>query len=63
MQLNIDEIREQYPILGRTIEGNQLVYLDNAATSQAPRCVLDAITDMYLHHRANVHRGVHTLSQ
>lgn len=63
MQLNIDEIREQYPILDRTIEGNQLVYLDNAATSQAPRCVLDAITDMYLHHRANVHRGVHTLSQ
>lgn len=63
MQLNFDEIREQYPILDRTIEGNRLVYLDNAATSQAPRCVLDAITDMYLRHRANVHRGVHTLSQ
>lgn len=63
MQLDIEQIRKQYPILNREIEGNKLVYLDNAATSQTPQCVVDAITDMYFNHKANVHRGVHTLSQ
>ena len=61
--LNIEKIRQDFPILSRTIDGQQLIYLDNAATSQAPKCVVDAINDMYFHHRANVHRGVHTISQ
>ena len=58
----LTSIRKDYPILQREIEGHPIVYLDNAATSQAPMCVVKAIEDMYLHHRANVHRGVHTLS-
>ena len=61
--MNIYEIRDQYPILGRNIDGRPLVYLDNAATSQTPRCVVETITDMYYKHKANVHRGVHTISQ
>ena len=61
--LDIEKIRAQYPIFQREIEGRQLVYLDNAATSQAPRCVVEAIDDMYYKHKANVHRGVHTISQ
>ena len=61
--LNIEQIREEYPILKREIEGRPLVYLDNAATSQAPRSVVQAVEDMYFKHKANVHRGVHTLSQ
>ena len=61
--LALDDIRHGFPILDRTIDGRQLIYLDNAATSQTPRCVVDAITDMYFRHKANVHRGVHTISQ
>lgn len=61
--LDIESIRKDFPILSRRIDGQQLVYLDNAATSQAPKCVVDAINDMYFNHRANVHRGVHTISQ
>ena len=61
--LALDDIRHEFPILDRTIDGRQLIYLDNAATSQTPRCVVDAITDMYFRHKANVHRGVHTISQ
>ena len=61
--MNIEEIRNDFPLLAREVNGKPLVYLDNAATSQAPQCVIDAINDMYLKHRANVHRGVHTLSQ
>ena len=58
----LTSIRKDYPILQREIEGHPIVYLDNAATSQAPMCVVKAIEDMYFHHRANVHRGVHPLS-
>ena len=58
----LTSIRKDYPILQREIEGHPIVYLDNAATSQAPMCVVKAIEDMYFHHLANVHRGVHTLS-
>lgn len=58
----LTSIRKDYPILQREIEGHPIVYLDNAATSQAPMCVVKAIEDMYFHHRANVYRGVHTLS-
>ncbi len=63
MPLDINKIREDFPILHRTVEGCPLVYLDNAATSQTPRCVVDSICKMYYEHKANVHRGVHTLSQ
>ncbi len=61
--MNVYEIRDQYPILNRKIEGKPLVYLDNAATSQTPRCVVETINDMYYNHKSNVHRGVHTISQ
>jgi cysteine desulfurase/selenocysteine lyase len=56
------KIREDFPILKRRINGNQLIYFDNAATSQKPRQVIDAIKDFYENHNANVHRAVHTLS-
>ena len=61
--IDIDKIRADYPILNRDIDGKQLIYLDSAATSQTPRCVVEAIDDMYYRHKANVHRGVHTISQ
>lgn len=61
--MDINEIRNQFPILQRTVAGKPLVYLDNAATSQTPRCVVEAIESMYYEHKANVHRGVHTISQ
>lgn len=61
--MNVYEIRDQYPILSRKIEGKPLIYLDNAATSQTPRCVVETINDMYYNHKSNVHRGVHTISQ
>ena len=61
--LDIQKIREDFPILGREVYGRPLVYLDNGATTQQPRCVIDAMTDEYLNVNANVHRGVHYLSQ
>lgn len=61
--LDIQKIREDFPILSRTVYDKPLVYLDNAATTQKPLCVLDAIRDEYLNVNANVHRGVHYLSQ
>lgn len=57
-----ESLRTQFPILSRTIHGKPLVYLDNAATTQKPQAVIDAIVDYYTNHNANVHRGVHTLS-
>ena len=63
MSYNIDKVREDFPILGREVYGKPLVYLDNAATTQKPLCVLDAMRDEYLNVNANVHRGVHYLSQ
>lgn len=63
MILPVDEIRKDFPILGREVYGKPLVYLDNAATTQKPRCVIDAISDEYCSVNANVHRGVHFLSQ
>ena len=60
---NIDEIRQDFPILGRQIYGKPLVYFDNAATTQKPRCVVEAMTEEYYNVNANVHRGVHYLSQ
>ena len=61
--LDIASIRSQFPILSREIYGKPLIYLDNAATSQHPQCVIERITDSYYRVNANVHRGVHTLSQ
>jgi cysteine desulfurase / selenocysteine lyase len=59
---DIGAIRRDFPILDRTIRGKKLVYLDNAATSQKPRSVIDAISRYYEHSNSNVHRGIHTLS-
>ena len=57
------KLREDFPLLERTIYGKPLIYLDNAATTQTPRSVVEMIEEMYYRHKANVHRGVHTLSQ
>ncbi|WP_437395960.1 aminotransferase class V-fold PLP-dependent enzyme [Flagellimonas lutimaris] len=61
--LDIQAIRKDFPILQREINGKRLVYLDNAATSQTPQQVIDCIVDYYQNYNANIHRGVHTLSQ
>lgn len=61
--LDIKEIRSEYPILDRKVFGKDLVYLDTAATSQTPSCVVKKIEEMYFTKKANVHRGVHLLSQ
>ena len=60
---NPQDIRNEFPILSQTVYGKPLVYLDNAATTQKPRCVIDAISDAYCTINSNVHRGVHHLSQ
>jgi cysteine desulfurase/selenocysteine lyase len=60
--LNVERIRADFPILSREINGHPLVYLDNAASTQKPRQVIDALVDFYTRINANVHRGVHTLS-
>ncbi|MDE6557012.1 MAG: cysteine desulfurase [Duncaniella sp.] len=60
--MDVEKIREEFPILSRKIYKRPLIYLDNTATSQTPREVVDAIVDSYTHTKANVHRGVHTLS-
>ena len=61
--LNIEEIRKEFPILEQTVYGKPLVYLDNAATTQKPQCVIDAQSEVYTTINANVHRGIHHLSQ
>lgn len=61
--LDVEALRREYPILSREVYGRKLVYLDNTATSQTPRCVVEAVTRMYYEHKANVHRGVFFLSQ
>lgn len=60
---DITKVREDFPILSRTVYGNPLIYLDNGATTQKPLCVLDAMREEYLNVNANVHRGVHWMSQ
>ena len=60
---DIQSLRNDFPILSREVYGHPLVYLDNSATTQKPRCVIDAMTNEYLNVNANVHRGVHYLSQ
>ena len=61
--LDVAAVRGDFPILERRVNGNPLVYLDSAATSQKPRPVLEAMDDYYRRHNANVHRGVHTLAE
>ena len=63
MSFNIQDIRAQFPILEREVNGNPLIYFDNAATSQKPKIVLDAIDNYYSNFNSNVHRGIHTISQ
>ncbi|MCP4882850.1 MAG: aminotransferase class V-fold PLP-dependent enzyme, partial [Flavobacteriales bacterium] len=60
---DVDKIRKDFPILNRKVNGKQLVYFDNAATSQKPQVMMDAIVDYYSNYNSNIHRGVHTLSQ
>lgn len=61
--MSVAELRQQFPILGRTVKDRPLVYFDNAATSQKPQCVIDALTHYYSHYNANIHRGIHTLAE
>ena len=61
--MDINEIRKQFPVLDQQVYGRPLVYLDNAATTQKPLCVIDRERDYYLHENCNIHRGVHYLSQ
>ena len=61
--MDVQKIRKDFPILAREVNGKPLVYFDNAATSQTPVQVIDAIADYYKNYNANIHRGVHTLSQ
>jgi len=61
--LDIEKIRKDFPILNRTVNGKPLIYFDNAATSQTPQQVIDVIVDYYSNYNANIHRGVHSLSQ
>ncbi len=60
---NVDKIKQDFPILSRKINGKDLHYLDNAATSHKPKQVINAISDFYTNHNSNVHRGIHTLSE
>lgn len=59
---NINEIRADFPLLHKSIYNRRLVYFDNGATTQKPQCVIDAVNDVYLNYNANIHRGVHFLS-
>ncbi|HVE64410.1 MAG TPA: cysteine desulfurase [Mycobacteriales bacterium] len=61
--LDVERIRKDFPILSREVNGRPLVYLDSAASSQRPQIVLDAMSDYYEHHHANVHRGIYTLAE
>lgn len=63
MVFNVEDIRKDFPILSRTVNGKPLVYLDSGASSQKPQQVIDVITNYYLNEHANIHRGVHSLSQ
>ena len=60
---DVEHIRKDFPILNKMVNGHPLVYFDNAATSQTPKVVIDAISEYYQNYNANIHRGVHTLSQ
>ena len=61
--LDVDSIRQQFPLLNREVKGKPLIYFDNAATSQKPQSVIDALVNYYTNYNANVHRGIHTLAE
>ncbi|MET0635681.1 MAG: cysteine desulfurase [Chitinophagaceae bacterium] len=61
--LNVEEIRKQFPVLQREVKGRPLIYLDNAATTQKPQVVIDALVNYYTGYNANIHRGIHTLAE
>jgi cysteine desulfurase/selenocysteine lyase len=63
MSYDVELVRRDFPILGRRVHGRPLVYLDNAATTQKPRSVIDALVHYYEHYNANIHRGLHTLAE
>jgi cysteine desulfurase/selenocysteine lyase len=63
VRFNVEDVRKDFPILNRKVNGRPLVYFDNAATSQTPQQVIDCIVDYYQNYNANIHRGVHSLSQ
>ncbi len=63
IEFDVTDIRRHFPILNRTVRGNQLVYLDNAATTQKPNQVIEALTNYYTENNANVHRGIHALAE
>ena len=60
---DVDAVRRQFPVLARMVHGKPLAYLDNGASAQRPNAVIEAVDDYERHHHANIHRGVHTLSQ
>jgi len=62
-KLDVQAIRQQFPILSRVVKGRPLIYFDNAATSQKPQRVIDALVHYYTHYNANIHRGIHTLAE
>ena len=62
-RLDIEKIRTQFPVLNQQVNGQRLVYLDNAATNQKPQRVIDALTKYYEKDNANIHRGIHTLAE
>ena len=63
MAFNVNKIRDDFPILSRKVNGYPFVYLDNAATSQKPKIVIDSIVDYYSNYNSNIHRGIHSVSQ
>lgn len=63
VMFDVQKVRNDFPILSKSVHGKQLIYLDNAATSQKPNSVIKAIADYYANHNANIHRGIHTLSE
>jgi cysteine desulfurase/selenocysteine lyase len=62
-RLDVEAIRRQFPVLNREVKGRRLVYFDNAATSQKPQAMIDALVDYYSNYNANIHRGIHTLAE
>src|ERR1019366_3197263 len=62
-RFNVTSVRDDFPVLARMVHGKPLAYLDNGASAQRPAAVIDAVDDYERHHHANIHRGVHTLSQ
>src|SRR5258708_36664567 len=63
IEFDVNAVRRQFPVLARMVRGKPLAYLDNGASAQRPIAVIDAVDDYERRHHANIHRGVHTLSQ